>query len=85
MTNVFRANAEQQRLMDACKALERQFNDQPMLHGSATKIAEARSLIGEASAAGVPTAAYVGLQIAVSTAESDASVPEKYRQFKPLP
>lgn len=85
MTEPFHASAEQIALINECTAFNARFIDQPELHGSASAIAAARALIQRASASGVPRGAYSGLQIAVSMAETDAELPEQYRQYKPLP
>lgn len=76
---------EQVAVVELCKTEALKFSERPGLHGSASAISAARSLINRAHAAGVPEVAYVGLQLAVSAADIDASLPGHLRQFQPLP
>lgn len=76
---------EQLALARLCQAEALKFVEQPALHGSATAISAARSLIDRAHSIGVPPTAYVGLQLAISAADTDAGLPDDVRQFQPLP
>lgn len=77
MPEVFRpANPEQEALLGDCDTLNSRFETDPTLYSNVSAIAEARSLVERAAAAGIPQVAYAGLRVAVGVAETQADMPD---------
>ena len=85
MVSPVHVTEEQLALTKLCQAEALKFAERPALHGSASAISAARSLIDRAHSLGVPTGAYVGLQVAVAAADTDADLPDHLKVFQPLP
>ena len=84
MVQVVHLNQEQLALVDRLKAEEQKFIANPALIGSEAAIAAARALIDRAIADKLPEVAFVGIRTMVSLHDTDLSLPEHLRTFKPL-
>lgn len=79
--NVFHANAEQSAYMEELKRYDAMVNADPRLRKVPEVIEGARERVAKAVELGLPTPAYLGLQLLVSSYDNEQMLPPHLRNI----